>query len=240
LRDPQCAKVFWFFFQKRTERKHFFLKKEAKTLALKADAITADSAIVGWALAPVVTVWRGRRPVAEARACLFRPDLLRAGYGHGHYGFVARLHATLPPGRVALTLTSGEARLSVRLAVPPRNPRPPLTVEALLAPSAAWTVADFLAKPDCLPWADQLASMGEARFVDAAFRFALHRWPSAAESSVHARALARGAITAEGFVVKLLRSRERADMKPALMSPFDPDFLFDAGSASGNLPATVG
>ncbi len=201
---------------------------------MKADAITGEGELVGWALAPVVSVSVGETIVAEARACLFRPDLLRAGYGHGHYGFRARLRQTLAGKRVALTLTAGGASMTVRLPVPPQAAARPCTVEALLAPPDGWTVADVLANPGCLAWADQLSRLGVARFVDAAFRFALRRWPSAAEASVHGRALTLGSISAERFVVKLLTSRERADMKPALMSPFDPDFLFDTRLPSGN------
>jgi len=216
------------------------LKKEAKTFGLKADAITGSGELVGWSLAPVVTIWADRNPLAEARAWLFRPDLLRAGYGHGHYGFRARLRRPLAGKRATLTLTSGDASVTVRLPIPPPASATPCTVEALLAPPAGWTVADVLANPGCLAWADQLGAMGVARFVDAAFRFALHRWPSAAEASVHARALTLGTISAENFVVKLLTSRERADMPPALMSPFDPDFLFASDLPSGNSGAYAG
>ncbi len=201
--------------------------------------MTGEGELVGWALAPLVTVWVGRHQVAETRACLFRPDLLRAGHGHGHYGFRARLRQTLPPGQASLTLKAGDASVTVRLAVPPPANRLPCTVESLLAPPAGWTVADVLAHPGCLAWADQLATLGIARFIDAAFRFALHRWPSAAEASVHARALSRGSVTAEAFVVRLLGSRERADIGPGLMSPFHPDFLFDNGLPSGNPRAHV-
>ncbi len=204
------------------------MKKEAKTHTLKAEAVTSGGEVLGSAYpGAVVSIWRGRTMIAEARACLFRPDLLRAGYGHGHVGFVARLRARLAPGRVALTLTSGGARKAARLTVPQAAEPPPATVEALLAPPAAWTVADLLAHPACIDWEAQCAALGEARFIDAAFRFVLNRWPSVAEAGVHGRALARRNVTAEGFLTKLLRSRERADMKPALMSPFDPDFLFD-------------
>ncbi len=195
-----------------------------------ADLVTGEGEVLGSAypgLAAPVTVWLGKTVVAEARAGLFRPDLLQAGYGHGHYGFSARLRAKLPPGRVALTLTSGDSRVGVRLTVPTAAEPPPGTVESMLAPPAAWTVADLLAQPGCLAWAEQRAALGDARFIDAAFRFALHRWPSAPEAAVHARALAHRTVSAEAFITTLLRSRERADMKPALMSPFDPDFLFD-------------
>jgi len=218
------------------------LKKEAKTFTLKADVVTGHGEVLGSAYpgrAAQVTIWRGKTVVAEARACLFRPDLLRAGLGHGHYGFTARLRQRLPPGRVALTLTSGDTRVAVRLTVPPAAEPPPCTVEALIAPPAGWTVADVLAYPACIAWADQLAALGVARFIDAAFRFVLLRWPSAAESGVHARALTRGTVSAEEFVTRLLRSRERADMKPALMSPFDPDFLFDHSVLSEVFPGIM-
>ncbi len=170
---------------------------------------------------------------------LFRPDLLRAGLSHGHHGFAARLRSQLPAGRASLTLRlNGEPPIALRIDVPGIVPGPPRSVEQLLAPPAPWTAADLLAHSACLPWPQFQLAMGIDRFVDAAFRFVLQRWPSKAEGQVHARALARGAIKAEDLVVKLLRSRERADMPSGLMSPFDPEFLFrgpEGGPGSGNL-----
>jgi len=215
------------------------LKKDARTFELKADVLTSTGEVLGWAYAaPVVTIRYRGATIAEARACLFRPDLLREGFGHGHYAYRAVLRRKLPQGRVTLTLTSGAASVTVRLHVPPQTAPAPCTVESLVAPPTSWTAADLLAHPACLPWPNYLATMGEARFIDAAFRFALHRWPSDAESAVHARGLARGTLTGEGLITRLLRSHERSAMKPGLMSPYDPDFLFDTGTPpSGNLPA---
>ena len=101
-----------------------------------------------------------------------------------------------------------------------------MSVETLLEPPSRWSVTDFLAHPGCLPWAAYLSDMGNERFIDAAFRFALHRWPSKPETTVHARALSRGHVSAEAFVVQLLRSRERLDFEEWLMSPFDAEFGF--------------
>ncbi len=217
----------------------------SQTFGLRADVITADGDVLGWAYTgaapPVVTIHYRGAEVAHARACLFRPDLLQAGYGHGHYSYRARLRRRFPAGRVTLTLTSGAVAESVRLEVPPQTNPAPCTVEALVAPPPTWTLADLLACPGCLPWAEHLTAMGTARFIDAAFRFVLHRWPSDAESRVHARALARGTLTGEALITRLLRSHERAGMEPTLMSPYDPDFLFDTvishEASPGNLHA---
>jgi len=218
-----------------------FLEKNAKTFVLKADVLTPIGEVLGWAYAaPVVTIRYRGETIAEARACLFRLDLLQAGYGHGHYAFRAVLRRKIPEGRVTLTLVSGTASVSVRLHVPPQTAPAPCSVESLLAPPSTWTAADLLAHPACLPWAEYLGAMGAVRFIDAAFRFALHRWPSDTESTVHARTLDRGILTAEGLVTKLLRSHERTDMQPRLMSPYDPDFLFDARSSPGNFIAHAG
>jgi len=220
------------------------LKKRPKTPDLKAELTTGDGEVLGWAyaaaaVARIVTIRHRGTEIAAARACLFRPDLLRAGFGHGHYGFRARLRQSLPAGRVPLTLSCGDISVSVRMDVPPQTGAAPCTVEALVAPPTSWTAADLLSHPGCLPWENYLAAMGGAHFIDAAFRFALHRWPSGAEAGVHARALARGSITAEGLVARLLRSHERADMKPSLMSPHDPDFLFDSGCFPGTSPGNL-
>jgi hypothetical protein len=208
---------------------------------LKIEALTEGGLVVGWACddkdaAPAtVRIDQGNTLVAESRAMLFRPDLLRAGLSHGHHGFAARLRSALAAGPASFTIrVNGDAPVALRLNVPANASAQPRSVEQLLAPPAAWTAADLLAHPACLPWPQFQLAMGIGRFVDAAFRFVLQRWPSKAEAQVHASALARGAMKAEDLVVKLLRSRERADMPPGLMSPFDAEFLF-RGAGSGNV-----
>jgi hypothetical protein len=206
---------------------------------LRVESVTDAGLVVGWAQGckpatpATVRLWHGSVLVAEARALLFRPDLLRAGLSHGHHGFAARLRTALPPGPAALAAQLDDhPPIPVCLDVPPQVPAPPQTVEQLLAPPATWTAADLLAHPACLPWSGFQSAMGPDRFIDAAFRFVLHRWPSKAEAQVHARALARGAMTAEMLILRLLRSHERADLPSCLMSPFDPECLF-SGAAGG-------
>ena len=179
-----------------------------------------------------VQVLHGGQLAAETIARDFRPDLLRSGHGHGHYGFRARLRKTLGQGRCHLVLHLPHTGLSASMAVdvPPREPVAPQTVEALLSVPPGWTGADLLARPDCLDLAGSLAAMGGARFVDGLFRFVLQRWPSPAEARLHAAALQLGRVTPHGLLVELLTCRERADMASGLASPFDPEFPFSASS----------
>ena len=168
--------------------------------------------------------------LAEAIAGTFRADLLRAGHGHGHYGFQARLRETLPPGpcSVSLHLPRTGIAASMAMTVPALEPPRPRTIELLLAAEPGWTTAELLERPACLDMAANLAAMGEARFVDGLFRFVLGRWPSGAESRLHAGGLRAGRVTPHELFVDMLSSRERADMAPALASPYDPDFPFSA------------
>ena len=174
----------------------------------------------------VIQILSGTTLIAEARALLFRVDLLAAGLSHGHHGFSARLRAPLKAGPAKLTIQCGAVRKLVAVKCPKPLTSAPASVETLLGPPPTWTAADFLSKPDCLPWAIYAARLGTGRFVDAAFRFTLHRWPSKAEAAVHARTLDRGQLPAQDFLVRLLQSLERADLGQALMSPFDSEFGF--------------
>ncbi len=195
--------------------------------------------MVGWARDPaaqgpaLIELRRRGECVAVARASLFRPDLLRSGQGHGHYGFRARLRPGLPegPGQFTLHLRGSGVRFGVRLPVPRLPPAPRVRVEALLEKEPAWQVADFLAYPDSIRFAASLAAMGSARFVDMAFRFALERWPAAHEAAFYGAALDRGELGATALVIELMRSRERADLGPALVSPWDPAFPFPSSGA---------
>ncbi len=213
--------------------------------AWDVEQVTEAGTVGGWAYDPAVPgpasvsiLFRGA-VVAEAIACAFRADLLSAGHGHGHYGFAARLRAPLRPGTalLSLLLDGHSAGTPRQIAVPKQRQASPCTVEDLLASPASWTGADLLGRPDCLPWSLYLARLGAPRFIDAAYRFVLARWPSEAEISVHARGLQQGHATAEGLIVRLLRSRERADLPALLVPPFHPDFLFAPPvSFSGLLP----
>jgi hypothetical protein len=166
--------------------------------------------------------------VAHAVASAFRADLLRAGHGHGHYGFRARLLTALPAGPCGfeLHLPRHGQGVRTRLAVPQLTLPGMLRVEVLLRPDPAWTVADLLPALRCLSLPAQLATLGTARFIDAAYRFALQRWPEPGEAAAYSLALAQGGATADDVLHELLTSRERVDLGPGLISPWDPAYPF--------------
>jgi hypothetical protein len=70
--------------------------------------------------------------------------------------------------------------------------------------------------------------MGTTRFLDAIFHFALRRWPEKAEATVYGQALESADVTADELLSELLSSRERAELDPGLVSPWDPEFPFPA------------
>jgi hypothetical protein len=198
------------------------------------EAILPDRHVLGWLRdtdqpePSHVQLRIGKQVVAETVADAFRPDLLRQGHGHGHYGFRARLRRDIPAGPVDAMLFLPEKRsgIRVRLAVPPLQPRAVARVEALLREEAGWTAAHLLAHPDCLALDASLAAMGTARFLDAVFRFALHRWPEAAEAAVYGQALESHDVSPQALLVELLSSRERSELPDALVSPWHPEFPF--------------
>ena len=200
--------------------------------------MSPDRVVHGWlrdSAAPRpchVQVLHGGRLTAEAWASDIRLDLLRSGHGHGHHGFRARLRTPLPPGRCSLVLHLPHNGISASMAivVPKLEGAKPQTVEALLAVPPVWQVGDLLERPDCLDMPRHLAAMGGPRFVDGLYRFVLNRWPSPAEARLNIGALQAGRVTPRALLVELLTCRERADMPPGLLSPFDPDFPFEASS----------
>ena len=207
-------------------------KRGRPGVQLCAEAVTPEGVLNGFAYdpeaiqPPIIQVVIGGALAAEARAHLFRPDLLVAGLSHGHHGFAARLRQPVKPGAVNLTLVCAQLRKPGTLTIPRQLPHPPASVEFLITPPRSWTGTEFLARPSCLPWTQYATRLGTERFIDAAFQFVLRRWPSKPEAAVHARALAHGNVSPEGFVVQLLQSRERGDMTEELMSPFDAEFGF--------------
>jgi hypothetical protein len=166
--------------------------------------------------------------VAEALASAFRPDLLRGGHGHGHYGFLARARVALPPGPAlfALFLPRHAQGIPVRLTVPKIPPPSRRAVESLLELEPAWSVPDLAAAVPSLNLKAQRAAMGTPRFVDACFQFALQRWPLDEEAAVYIQALDTRAATPDSVLGELLASRERADLGDALPSPWDAAFPF--------------
>jgi len=198
------------------------------------ESLAPDGVVHGWVRdtgshAPChVQVLHGGQMVAEAMAAQFRADLLRTGPGHGHYGFAAHLLRRLPPGpcSVALHLPRYGRTAPMALLVPLLENRAPVQVETLLMIGPSWTPADVLGRPSCLDPAGNHLRMGTARFVDAAYRFVLGRWPSKAEAQFQADSLDRGRLSPEDILVELLRSGERADIDTVLPSPFDPAFPF--------------
>jgi len=166
--------------------------------------------------------------LAESLASAFRVDLLRGGHGHGHYGFRARARTRLEPGvfRFELYLPRHDQGIPVRLNVPRIPPTSPLPVEALLRPEPTWTVSDLAAFVHCLDLPAQCATMGTPRFVDVTYQFALRRWPLDEEAAVYVTAIDQGETSPSAFLAELLASRERADLGPALPSPWDAAFPY--------------
>ncbi len=183
-----------------------------------------------------VHVLLGGEKIAQAVANRFRGDLLRAGFGHGHYGFHARLCAQPPPGPTALLLHLPHlgASAPMQITVPPLHPAGPRRVEELLVDAPGWTVADVLARPDCLDMDAAHTCLGAERFIDAVFRFVFKRWPTRAETRVNTDGLRAGRITPAALLIECLGSRERGDMDPGIASPFDRTFPFSFRIDSSN------
>jgi hypothetical protein len=211
-----------------------FFKKERLPLIHGALESLGPDGFTGWlrdtesATPAIVRIATAGQIVAQAAARLFRPDLLARGQHHGHYGFNAHLAVALPPGPAAFDLScNGQTtRITARLTVPAIAPPAPVPVESLLRGPPAWKTADLAANPACIDASAQRRLMGTARFVDVTFRFVLRRWPSRDEARVFAAALDEERLSPPGFLIELLGSRERADLGPALPSPWDADFPF--------------
>ncbi len=166
--------------------------------------------------------------VAETIADTFRADLLRAGHGHGHYGFGARLRHPLPPGpcEVLLHLPHAGVSAPMRVDMPALEPPRQVSVEALLGRQPGWTTSDLTAHPGCVDADATYARLGAERFVDAVFRFVFARWPSHAELRMNVDSLRAGRVSPRALLLECLCSRERADMDPSLPAPFEPDYPF--------------
>jgi len=206
------------------------------------EALQADGVFVGWLrdtaldTPAVLNIRYSGQVVAVAAARGFRPDLLEAGHGHGHYGFMAKLGAALPPGRAAfeLYLPLHDQGMQLRLNVPRLAAPTPAPIAAIVAGETTWKATDLARNPGCLGLAGERARMGTPRFVDVTFRFVLRRWPEPPESMVYCLALDEERLAPEAFLVELLEGRERADLGQALPSPWDPEFPYAQPSAESS------
>lgn len=207
------------------------------------ESLTPAGVFTGWLrdgahpAPPIVEMRCAGDIVARAAAMEFRRDLLRAGHGHGHYGFAARLAVALPPGPTPfeLFLPRHGMALRARLVVPKLPALAPVAVEDLLRGAPGWTVEDVLAHLACLDLPAQCRRLGVPRFVDAAYRLALHRWPSNAEAAVYGRLLEAAELAPAQLLAELLTSRERRDLGGSVLSPWDPEFPFAPPAAADHM-----
>ncbi len=224
----------WDCFENKSFLLLFFKKEALALIEGHIENLTQEGVVLGWvrdteSLIPChIQVLHDGGIIAEAMAAQFRPDLLRSGHGHGHYGFAARLRRHLPQGRcsVAMHLPRHGRTAPMGLMVPKLARSAPVAVETLLTTLQSWTVEDLLEAPACLDAAGNCRRLGTRRFVDAGYRFVLDRWPSKAETRLYTDNLDRERIGPQDFLLDLIGSRERADLGPCLPSPFDDTFPF--------------
>jgi len=194
----------------------------------------------GWAIGSQVNqpcrlrIETGGRVVARAVARTFRRDLLRAGVGHGHYGFTARFAEPLPPGAHLFAIFEQDGQTPL-----PGNGREPFTLEPragdavmpleeLLERVDRWTEPDMVRHVGLLKLDANMAAMGVARFVDVTCHYLLGRWPDGDSGmQQYETALRDGQMTPEEFFLALLLSGERAATRAVLAAPYDARFPYD-------------
>lgn len=200
----------------------------------RIDGVNAEGLVNGWAVGPhprlpcQVGVVLDEALVGRAEARQFRADVLAAGVGHGHYGFAARLPASVLAGPYSLRLVDPDGAVLAEAAVevPPRAPPTPLSVEALLSAGPRWSEQALLDRLDCLELARHRALMGDRRFVDAGFRYVLDRPVDALSETYYLAALERGAVSPDSFLAGLLRSPDRKAITTPLASPYEATFPY--------------
>ncbi len=199
------------------------------------ETASADGTVRGWACVPgattppIVTLSLNGQPLARAIADRFRPDLLSVGERHGHHAFLAIAASSPPPGRHLITLSvAGVAgSISADIDFPNPGPRPTVTVENLLALPPRWTAADLRANPGVLKLTEMRGKLGDARLIDALYRFVLERFPSAGEHQARMAELHHGWLNPISLLRELLtREPEFAARLTPLACPFDLDYPF--------------
>jgi hypothetical protein len=196
------------------------------------DEITAANWVAGWAWdgSPAnrlhVGVFAGEALVAEAVADRFRADLLQAGRGYGHCGFVCRLRAQLAGGAIELRLQDRRSGQPIAPARVVPLPEPGTPDRTHLFSAQVWSVRDVLACIDRFDLPRQCEEMGAERFVDVSYRFCLERWPRREEAESDRLNLQSGILAAEDLIRRLLLSDERRALGPSLPGAFDHRFPF--------------
>jgi hypothetical protein len=175
--------------------------------------------------------WLENERIGAAKADLFRPDLLAAGIGHGHYGYRCQLKPkSHRHGRLEIREIGTQTVLSVQEIEPGRaleiNRRATKPVEHLLARSASWTMADFAGAVAALDAEKILNDLGPHRFIAYVYRFLLDRFPYAHEYAHYLPHMRRNIINARDVVQIVLGSDEHKSKHIIPAAPFDPRYPF--------------
>jgi Family of unknown function (DUF6212)/Domain of unknown function (DUF4214) len=201
------------------------------------DQVDATGLVYGWArnrhsAQPcIVEIRQNGKIVAETVADEFRVDLLDAGLGHGHYGYVAQLRgAVASDSALELYLAGTEHRLNPddnrTWSILSETARPVVTVEALLAARRRWSAEDISRNLSALQLDRNLEEMGPARFLDVTYKYLLGRWSDQAGYQAYQQALTHRTLSAEAFFRTMLESEEYKQSGHGLGGPYDSTFPF--------------
>ncbi len=207
------------------------------------DIVSESGTVEGWAIDGntrdpcYVQIRAENQVVGEDIADKFRPDLLEARLGHGHYAFYARI-SRLDAGNYPLRLFNGRTGAPIgyhgdQVHHVPRYVKPPIKiVDELLQRRICWEDKDIIAAPSCLQLDRNYLHFGPERFVDRVFRFALGRWADPAAITDYCKLLAEQRMTPTEHFLAVLGSSERQAQTRRLSRPDDPDFPFVYDSES--------
>ncbi len=203
------------------------------------DGLGRDGRFEGW-VRPV----RGQVPcqvafywndecIARAIADHFRRDLLQAGRGHGHYGFLARALVDLPPGQCSLTLqaqegtglpmTLGEYQIDVPKV---KQKKRFFKVEDLIQSSPSWTINDVRQHISSLNLGRSLSDMGPRRFIDVSHRFVFNTWADPGVIRHLEPALVSQELSPEDLLLLMFNRNDQRPGTDSLPSPYDARYPF--------------
>ena len=199
------------------------------------ETLTPDGIVHGWvrdtgSLVPChIQVLQAGEVVAEALAAQFRPELLRTGHGHGHYGFRARLQKKPAAG----TVHRGAAfAASWAHSADGAYWSPGLTRQHQSTWRHCWPTRRAGRSMTCLrhpaAWRPSKTAGAWARPASSTPPIVSCSIAGRARPSklLHTRNLDHGRLGPQDLLLDLLGSRERAELGTALPSPFDAVFPF--------------
>ncbi len=187
-------------------------------------------------------IWLDGVFLGRIAAVSFRPGLLAAGIGHGHYGFHFQIKSDHPPHGMLELREAATNQILTRRRLTGAGAAPASavqTVESLLGLDGQWRWTDLWSAAAAFDFESDLRTHGDRRFVAVVFWFLRARWPSEDEYAECLGNLRRRVWSARALFLHVLGGCDARHRQSSPPSPYDGGFPFRMHEHDAAAGATV-